>query len=244
MTFSLGAARAAPSWPRRVTPELLDDLPPDDPRAIRSRADLRRINRVMGAQSLLVRALETAGAGASMRIVELGAGDGSLALRIARSRARHWPGVALTLLDRTPSVAPETLSAIRALGWSVDVATADVLDWLRDSSGKHDGIAFANLFVHHFEGDRLASLLGGLAERFEAFACCEPRRSLVSLAGSHLLGLIGCNDVTRHDGVVSVNAGFRDAELSESWLRTSGAWELHETGAGAFNHLFVAKLRR
>jgi hypothetical protein len=225
-------------------PELLDDLPPDDPRAIRSRADLKRINRVMGAHSLLVRALAAAGAGASMRIVELGAGDGSLALRIARSRARHWPGVALTLLDRAPSVAGETPNAIRALGWSVEVVAADVLDWLRDSRGQHDGIAFANLFVHHFEGDRLAGLLGGLAQRFGAFACCEPRRSLVSLAGSHLLGLIGCNDVTRHDGVVSVNAGFRDGELSEAWRRESGVWELHETAAGAFSHLFVARLRR
>jgi hypothetical protein len=243
MTFSLGAARRAPSWPRRVTHEILDELPPDDPRAIRSRADLRRINRVMGAQSLLARALTTAGAGASMRIVELGAGDGSLALRIARSRARHWPGVELTLLDRTPSVAPETLAAIRAVGWSVDVVAADVLDWLRDSSA-HGGIAFANLFIHHFEGDRLAGLLAGLAERFRAFACCEPRRSLVSLAGSHLLGLIGCNDVTRHDGVVSVNAGFRDNELSEAWPRASRVWELHETGAGAFSHLFVARLAR
>jgi hypothetical protein len=242
MSFSLGAARSAPGWPRRVTPEILDELPPDDPRAIRSRADLRRINRVMGAQSLLARALATAGAGASSRIVELGAGDGSLALRIARSRARRWPGVALTLLDRTPSVAPETLAAIRALGWSVEVVEADVLDWLRDSNG-HDAIAFANLFVHHFEGDRLAGLLAGVAERFGAFACCEPRRSLVSLAGSHLLGLIGCNDVTRHDGVVSVNAGFRDDELSAAWPRAARVWELHETPAGAFSHLFVARLR-
>jgi hypothetical protein len=244
MTFSLGAARTAPSWPRRVTPELLDELPTDDPRAIRSRADLRRINRVMGAQSLLVRALATAGARPAMRLVEVGAGDGSLALRIARSRARHWPGVDLTLLDRSPSVAPETVAAIRALGWSVDVVAADVLDWLNAQVAQHDGIAFANLFVHHFQGDRLSSLLGGLAERFSAFACSEPRRSLVSLAGSHLLGLMGCNAVTRHDGVVSVNAGFRDAELSEAWPRASRSWELHETAAGAFSHLFVARLAR
>jgi hypothetical protein len=243
MSFSLGAARTAPGWPRRVMPELLDDLPPDDPRAIRSRADLRRINWIMGAQSLLVRCLTTAGAGPSMRIVELGAGDGSLALRIARSRAQRWPGVALTLLDRAPSVPPETLDAIRALGWSVDVVAADVLDWLGGARAPRAGIAFANLFVHHFEGDHLAALLGGVADEFAAFACCEPRRSLVSLAGSHLLGLIGCNDVTRNDGVISVNAGFRDAELSKYWPRASDAWELHETGAGAFSHLFVARRR-
>jgi hypothetical protein len=244
MTSSLEAARAAPAWPRRVTPELLDDLPASDPRAIRSRADLRRINRIMGAQSLLARALEIAGAAAAVRLFELGAGDGTLALRIARSRARRWPGASLTLLDRTPSVAPETLNAMRALGWTVQVVAADVLDWLAEPPEPRGGIAFANLFVHHFEGARLAALLAGLAKRCDAFACCEPRRSRVALAGSHLLGVIGCNAVTRHDGVVSVHAGFRGAEISEAWRGASTDWELHETAAGAFSHLFVARRKR
>ncbi len=35
------------SLPRRVEPELLDDLAADDPRAQRSRDDLRRIHRAM-----------------------------------------------------------------------------------------------------------------------------------------------------------------------------------------------------
>ena len=43
---------------RRVEPELLDALPADDPRAVRSREDLRRINRLMGNQSVLGNALD------------------------------------------------------------------------------------------------------------------------------------------------------------------------------------------
>jgi len=230
----------AADWPRRLTPELLDALPASDPRAVRSRGDLRRINRIMGARSLLLRGFAAA-APTPTRIVEIGSGDGTLALRIAQVRAPLWPRVCLRLLDREPSVAAETLAAIRALGWSVEVLAADVHDWL-DSAHDHGDIVFANLFVHHFDGAGLAHLLAGLAQRCDAFVCCEPRRSLVALAGSHLLGLIGCNAVTRHDAVVSVEAGFRDRELSAAWrVAQPVGWQLIETSAGAFSHLFVAR---
>ena len=51
------------SLPRRVEPELLDNLGADDPRAQRSRDDLRRINRAMAALSVLERALDSATSG-------------------------------------------------------------------------------------------------------------------------------------------------------------------------------------
>src|SRR5690606_611777 len=50
--------RITAGWPRVVLPEILDSLPPDDPRAIRSRGDLRRINRLMGSLGWLLRALD------------------------------------------------------------------------------------------------------------------------------------------------------------------------------------------
>jgi hypothetical protein len=240
MSFAGQAASAASRWPRRVMPEILDELPADDPRAIRSRGDLRRINRIMGARGLLVRALDVAGA-PPRTLVEIGSGDGSMALRIARSRARRWPGVKLTLLDRTPSVTPQTCDAIRALGWEVEVLAADVLDWLEQPAAAPVDRAFANLFVHHFESERLARLLAGLAARCGSFVCCEPRRSLLALGGGYSLALIGCNQVTRHDAVVSVRAGFRQHELSDAWRgASSGRWRLHEMAAGLFSHMFVA----
>jgi hypothetical protein len=53
---------------------------------------------------------------------------------------------------------------------------------------------------------------------------------------------LGCNDVTRHDAVASVHAGFRDQEISEHWPRNPD-WITDETTAGLFLHRFVA-LRR
>jgi hypothetical protein len=242
MSAALETRSAAPSWPRRVTPELLDELPANDPRAVRSRADLRRINRIMAALTFLRRGLALASPAPPRALVELGAGDGSLALRLAQSLAPRWPGVRLTLLDLEPCVAPATAAAIRACGWTLDVVAADALEWLAARRAERADVVLTNLFVHHFVGERLDRLLGGVASAADAFVCCEPRRARLALVGSHLLGLIGCNDVTRHDAVVSVYAGFRDREIGTAWrVANASGWTLHEGAAGAFSHLFVAR---
>jgi hypothetical protein len=236
-------ARAADDFPRRVTPEILDELPASDPRARRSRGDLRRINRIMAAVTWLKRGLTAAAPAQPPRaVVELGAGDGTLALRLARSLGNAWLGTHLTLLDLEPIVAQKTADAIRASGWTLEVVAADALDWLSRTRRDGVGVVFANLFVHHFEGERLARLLTGIAAHADAFVCCEPRRSRFALRSSRLLGLIGCNDVTRHDAVVSVQAGFRGGEIGAAWRGAVGAgWALSEAAAGAFSHLFVAR---
>ena len=55
-----------------------------------------------------------------------------------------------------------------------------------------------------------------------------------------MLWALGCNDVSRHDAVVSVRAGFNGAELSALWPDPS-RWELHEDGPWLFTHRFVAR---
>jgi len=230
------------SLPRTVEPEWLDALPAHNPRALRSRRDLRLVNGIMGHAALLARALDALVTTSPLHLVELGAGDGTVLLRLAKRRTRRWPKVAVTLLDMQPTVTPATLAALRAVGWTVEVVAADALEWLEQSPHSRDAVVLANLFVHHFEGERLARLLAGIAAQARAFVCCEPRRARLALLGSRLLWAIGCNDVTRHDAVVSVHAGFRGRELSVEWLRAAGAgWNVEERPAGAFSHLFVAR---
>lgn len=232
-------------WPRRVTPEILDRLPAHDPRAVRSRRDLRVVNRIMGSLSVLLRALDSGVFSGRTRLIELGSGDGTLMLRLARGRASQWPKMDVVLLDKEPAITEPTLAAISALGWSVDVVAADALDWLETASLDSESVLIANLFVHHFAGEGLSRLLEAAARCSRCFVCCEPRRSKRALAGSHLLGLIGCNDVTRHDAVVSVHAGFRDRELSALWPEEPPAvWRLDERAAGVFSHLFMAERER
>lgn len=240
MSASEPPKRAA-SWPRLVMPEILDQLPAGDARAVRSRRDLRVVNRIMGSLSLLLRGLDSAVRANPTQLIELGSGDGWLMLRLAQSCARRWPKISAVLLDKEPAISDATLAAISDLGWSVEVVAADVLDWFERAPHDQQSVVFANLFVHHFAGEQLTRLLEDAAQSSRVFVCCEPRRSKLALAGSHLLALIGCNDVTRHDAVVSVHAGFRDRELSTLWPKDpSAAWQLEEHAAGAFSHLFVA----
>ena len=61
----------------------------------------------MATLSIVLRALDRGTAGFVPRtLLELGAGDGSMMLRLARRRARRWPDVRVTLLDRLQVVAP------------------------------------------------------------------------------------------------------------------------------------------
>src|SRR5688572_12461388 len=111
---------------RCVKAETLDHLREDDPQAIRSRRDLRRINRIMGNRLILDSLLNGSLTRPPLRIAELGAGDGSLFLRLARRRALSWPGVTLILVDRQNLMNVRTRSAFAKLGWTVHAAAMDV----------------------------------------------------------------------------------------------------------------------
>jgi hypothetical protein len=101
-------------------------------------------------------------------------------------------------------------------------------------------MVFANLFLHHFPEPDLAALLRRAAARTNLFIACEPRRSALGLAVARWLRLFGCNEVTRHDAVISVRAGFAGRELSALWP-ADNQWQLSEQRAGLFSHCFIAK---
>ena len=77
--------------------------------------------------------------------------------------------------------------------------------------------------------------------RTERFFACEPRRARLALVGSHLIGVIGANSVTREDAVLSVHAGFQGKELSALWPGEPGQWDVKEYSAGLFSHCFCAE---
>lgn len=244
---------AALSLPRTVAAETLDGLAADDPKAMRSRRDLQRVHRVMGTRSMVLHVLRGMTAlhhkPEPLRVLELGAGDGTLMLGVARALAAEWPTVALTLLDAQPLIHRDTVKDYAALGWTAVSHVGDVFDWVAgDTDRMRTGHAsptwdliVCNLFLHHFEGSSLAQLLGAIASRTELFFACEPRREWVALAGSHLIGAIGANAVTREDAVLSVHAGFQAKELSALWPGSAPAWQVQEYSAGLFSHCFRAE---
>ena len=226
---------------RSVQAELLDELPADDPRAVGSRRDLRRINALMGNARLMAKAVRGAAARAGpRRIVDLGAGDGAFLLRWVRRMPSLAPGSEVLLVDRHDAVDAGVLMALSARGLSPRRVQADGLEWLRVQPAEAGTWVLANLFLHHFTAESLRALFNALAEKAELFCACEPRRNGWSLAASRMLGLIGANAVTRHDAAVSVRAGFQSGELS-AWWPADPRWRLQEYRAGLFSHLFLAR---
>jgi Methyltransferase domain len=225
---------------RIVQPELLDTLPPNDPRARHSRRDLCRINWWMRNHAIMANALQNFSPAAPQSIMELGAGDGKFLLRVAQKLSSHWPGMRATLLDLQSNVSSKTLVSFREFGWRAETIVADVFAGIPDSAA--DQIVIANLFLHHFEDARLSELLGKISRQTKLFIAVEPRRFTLASIVRPLLWLIGCNEVTRHDAVISIRAGFSGMEISALWPDKEN-WELFERRAGIFSHLFIARRR-
>ena len=223
---------------RLVEPELLDSLAPDDLAAVWSRRDLRRINWWMRNERHVANAI------ASLRerpltILEFGAGDGTFMLKVAQ---RLGPAQGcLYLLDREPVIEPKTIDQLSALGWKTTVIKADVHEWLKSADATAVDLILANLFLHHFQEAELKIMFERCAVIARNFIGCEPRRWRPASLATRLLGLIGCNHVTRHDAAVSVRAGFAERELSELW--GNDTFEIREGPAGLASHLFVAQKR-
>jgi hypothetical protein len=180
---------------RKLTPELLDYLPHDDLGAMRSRSDLRRINRFMGNESWITSVMPKR----ANHITEIGAGDGQLILKIAQQR----PEVEITAYDLAPRPAriPHSVKWIEG-------------DIFLQEPPSHGGTLIANLFLHHFTDTQLETL-GGWIRNFQTVIINEPLRSRLPM----LLGKIAApfvHPITRHDMRVSIEAGFAPGELAKT----------------------------
>ena len=145
--------------PRCIEPEWLDELPPGDPRAIRSRRDLRRVNVLMRNAAIIARELKRSFRAGSPRVIaDIGAGDGTFMLRLAEQTATRWQDVHVVLLDRQDIVSAETLEQFVPLGWQAESVTADVFEWLARPADRVFDVIIANLFLHHFDAARLKAL--------------------------------------------------------------------------------------
>lgn len=209
--------------PRRVIPEHLDRLAPEDREAQRSRRDLRRINHLMGNERWIHRTIRCFPEAAARGIVEIGAGDGRLCTQLAD----RFPGSIVSAYDLAPR--PDDLHP--RVVWH----RGDLFAQAPPAAG---GILVANLFVHHFEGDALAAL-GRWIAGFEVMVLNEPDRGRLP----HLLGALmhpWINRVTRHDMHVSIDAGFAKGELPQ-WLGLAAdRWNIREISTWRGSRRMVA----
>ncbi|MDB4382305.1 class I SAM-dependent methyltransferase, partial [Akkermansiaceae bacterium] len=141
---------------REVKPEILDELTGDDPRALRSRRDLRLINFLMGNERWILRQLSV-----GEKLVELGAGAGDFTRQLAKKNE------VIGLDFQGP---PQDLER----NWK----EGDLFQTLPEAEG---GVVIANLILHHFKEEGLARL-GELLKGRDRLVIVEPWRSRLALA--------------------------------------------------------------
>ncbi|BDS05194.1 hypothetical protein NT6N_02340 [Oceaniferula spumae] len=132
------------------------------------------------------------------KVVELGAGDGRLCNKVKTL----LPTCEVTAVDLIPK--PETVRS-------------DIV-WQQASIFEYDGfdrdtVVVANLFIHHLD-DKELKLLGARLAQVRAVVLAEPhRKKTAELMGRLLFPLV--NQVTRHDMITSIRAGFVKEEISK-----------------------------
>jgi hypothetical protein len=120
------------------------------------------------------------------------------------------------------------------------VLRADVVEWARENHSQHFDLCITTLFLHHFDAATLGQLMAAIATHSDAFVACEPRRNAFARLGSHFVGMLGVNSVTRGDAVKSVEAGFAGYELTGMWPNAHNNWRCDEYSAPPFTHCFAA----
>lgn len=192
---------------RKLTPELLDHLPHDDPGALRSRRDLARINFFMGNESWVLRSLPPT----PTHITEIGAGDGFL---LSKTSKRH-PNTPISAYD----LAPRPRKLPPRVVWNRG-------DLFAQNPPTQRGVLIANLFLHHFTDPQLAEL-GKWLENFDTLIFNEPLRAKLPL----YFGKIATpfiHPITRHDMRVSIEAGFVPGELPAALGLAAAGFEIFE----------------
>jgi SAM-dependent methyltransferase len=182
---------------RSIQPEILDSLPHDSPLALRNRRDLRVINFLMGAERWFGRTLRRVAAPRDS-FLEIGAGTGDLGRALARTIAP----VRYTGLDLWPRPAdwPDHWRWLQT----------DLLDF-QNYAG--ESVVFGNLILHQFTAEELAGVGRIMQRHARAIVFSEPARRRLHVWQLRLISLLGLSAVAKHDGLVSIQAGFLGEEL-------------------------------
>jgi len=197
---------------RTTTQELLDD-DLGTPEEIRlSLDDLWRINRRLGGVSSSLRMLEhffSRTGNHPVRILDVGAGDSRLAIRLRTELSQRGIRAEFFVLDRRLT----HLKSGRPAAASLLPVVADVFGL--PFPERTFNVVMCNLFFHHFSGDKARELLRRMAEvASEAVLVNDLERHFLPYLFIKIATPFARSRLTRHDGPASVRQAYTRDELA------------------------------
>lgn len=204
--------------PKRIyEEELLDAGEGTDEDVARSLSDLRRINRFLGGQKVLLRAISSCLEDTSLKqvsLLDVGTGSADMPMAVAetcRLRGLDTFIAAVDLSERHIRISRARLG----VSSEVHLVRADSLQ-LPFAARSFDFVT-ASLFLHHFRDDDVVRLLadfGRIARR--AVIVNDLVRNLVPYYFTRIaFPLLGTSFLTQNDGPVSVLRAFTADEMSD-----------------------------
>lgn len=185
---------------RQVHPEVLDQLPADHPTARQIHRDIDRYNRILGnypwIQQVLASDLQPGD-----RVLEIAAGQGKL-LHHLRQRGTLTPASRIAAFD---AICPRPPYLPASVEWTTT-----------DAESFPDYAAFNVILVNHFWhqlSDEALAVMGQHLQSARVILANETLRRPQAHLLCRLSRLIGFSKAGIHDGLRSVEAGFRGDEL-------------------------------
>lgn len=189
-----------------------DDLPADTYAAVV--ADLARVNVVTMAARPTLAFLDRVTRGrTSLRLLDVGYGDGDMLRRIARWSARRGIAADLVGIDLNPrseAAARLHTPSVLPAGTSITWRTGDYAEL---AGGGWDAIV-SSLVAHHMTRPQLVAFLRFMeTEAARGWLVNDLHRHRFAHAGFPLLATIArWHPIVRHDGTVSIARSYRPAE--------------------------------
>jgi 2-polyprenyl-3-methyl-5-hydroxy-6-metoxy-1,4-benzoquinol methylase len=183
--------------------------PGEHERALRG---LARLNRLSGIDRTVWRELRRIAGGRPLRVLDIAAGSGDLAISLARRAGRTDVPFEFSACDLSELAVERTRHRAADAGAEVG---AFRLDALRDQLPEDHDVVMCHLFLHHLDGPDIADLLARMhAAARRAVLITDLERTRVAYALAFLASrLVTRSPVVRTDALLSVRAALTPGEL-------------------------------